>query len=1103
MSTQVASSSSKSISRIPEGVLGIYPNKWQRKFLAERWRHMTPEEQLVVRASRTKRGIRCYVCNSPGVFRENCPNGCQSPPPTPRPGDSDDSSDEEENQKKEEEEARQKREQEEAEAEKRREAERGPTAVFWGSSGAEKAKEEASLTIYEMRQKLDFVKLRAESTELVGTMRKKDEETVKGDFAFFEQATESYARNAAELTLHQLMRRMMRLVEKELLQNATKLESSFDTTLLVPPFEREGKTFYPEEFLKNPEYREYFFKKNANKGLKKAHQHQGRLRPSDDLDSVFRGPSTKDDFLYKTRPNAGESIHAKNTWKSVYGQYDFLANSDPSLAAKQRRLEKIFHEQGQWIRLQKQNMEFRNDRFEHLIFILRRELEKEHAREAKVLLTDTSVHSNAAKDSAVDVFQERLQAVDLMTHVLETYRFTAGGEEADFLLYCMHQWQEILQKKKVLGVRQSQVRRVGKKRRTAAAAATAAVQAAGGLDGSDADDDDGDDDDGDATDAAKATATAAGASSDAVDDGDDADAADFLQSLQRAAEQEKKDKAAREEKKRQQQQRQQQQGGVRDLVAAENPYYHDLKFLEAVKKKERRLFEKSKTGRVFTAQSHREAEAEAEKKRNDRRKALESMTLTSPLSPHATMAQSSATASASAVALPSMDEILSMAKEHSDRVAERDERLKEQQRRFEERTKEHDPKVPHRFVHPRERDAQRIAQREAAFRHAQLGNRIRKGNDDDHAHALPALIPIPRAFDGNSQSISHTAQNIIYGLKKDMVLSDLGYSPQTAVPLYVRTTLVEKEGTSKNGDPTQDELALDRRYSHYLGRPMIRFNNPASSTLPSSSAGSSTATTSTATMRHGTAGIAAADGDGDVDGDGSWVEDLTALNFASSVSTTLPAHSTSLLTASPSKAESLLSLRPPPSAVASTSLGASPSPSRRSAHPKLYLPPRDHHHPQAPLPPEALHDHSDGYSVHSGSGASSAASSATESRLWQSAPHHHAAPLSPHRAIGVRHSSDKRLPSSSASVASQASSQASSQGMHGYLVMKKTTAADAAAAADRHLTAAQRQQKEKEEEKQRKHFEKKYNPLTKSLVRMVFTNPQPTLDDLKYLDDDF
>eukprot|EP01042_Synura_sphagnicola_P027058 gene27058-34951_t len=123
---------------------------------------------------------------------------------------------------------------------------------------------------------------------------------------------------------------------------------------------------------------------------------------------------------------------------------------------------------------------------------------------------------------------------------------------------------------------------------------------------------------------------------------------------------------------------------------------------------------------------------------------------------------------ASTVALPAMEEILSMAKEHSDRVAERDERLKEQQRRFEERTKEHDPKVAHRFVHPRERDAQRIAQREEAFRHAELGNRIRKGNDDDEGRrgendeddddprATPKLFTIPNDHRYRTEHGSHT-----------------------------------------------------------------------------------------------------------------------------------------------------------------------------------------------------------------------------------------------------------------------------------------------------------------------------------------------------------
>lgn len=57
-----------------------------------------------------------------------------------------------------------------------------------------------------------------------------------------------------------------------------------------------------------------------------------------------------------------------------------------------------------------------------------------------------------------------------------------------------------------------------------------------------------------------------------------------------------------------------------------------------------------------------------------------------------------------------------------------------------------------------------------------------------------------------------------------------GYTPQLAVPLYVRNTLEEKEGTSLHGDPTKEELAQDRRYSHYLGRPLVRFN--PSVTLP-------------------------------------------------------------------------------------------------------------------------------------------------------------------------------------------------------------------------------------------------------------------------------
>ena len=47
-----------------------------------------------------------------------------------------------------------------------------------------------------------------------------------------------------------------------------------------------------------------------------------------------------------------------------------------------------------------------------------------------------------------------------------------------------------------------------------------------------------------------------------------------------------------------------------------------------------------------------------------------------------------------------------------------------------------------------------------------------------------------------------------------------GYTPQQYVPLYVRTTLVEKNGTSAVGDQMYSTMAVDRRYSHILGRAM-------------------------------------------------------------------------------------------------------------------------------------------------------------------------------------------------------------------------------------------------------------------------------------------
>ena len=64
-------------------VLGLFPNKTARKLLAEQWYAMTPQQQMHIKAARSKRGIHCDVCGMYGYYRENCPNGCLTPPGTP------------------------------------------------------------------------------------------------------------------------------------------------------------------------------------------------------------------------------------------------------------------------------------------------------------------------------------------------------------------------------------------------------------------------------------------------------------------------------------------------------------------------------------------------------------------------------------------------------------------------------------------------------------------------------------------------------------------------------------------------------------------------------------------------------------------------------------------------------------------------------------------------------------------------------------------------------------------------------------------------------------------------------------------------------------
>lgn len=86
-------------------------------------------------------------------------------------------------------------------------------------------------------------------------------------------------------------------------------------------------------------------------------------------------------------------------------------------------------------------MEYLNDRYEHLAVILRQEMASEHTREAELLQAQ---NKRETKTIELKIWKERLSSVDRLTETLAAYKLTSGIDEADFLIYCLDQWKEIL-----------------------------------------------------------------------------------------------------------------------------------------------------------------------------------------------------------------------------------------------------------------------------------------------------------------------------------------------------------------------------------------------------------------------------------------------------------------------------------------------------------------------------------------------------------------------------------------------------------------------------------------------------------------------------------
>ncbi len=316
------------------------PNEAARKQLAKEWKLLSTTDQVRLRAVRAKRGIKCNLCGNIGYYRENCPNRCAYRPDSPDSIDTTPPTSPRDEPAK--------------------------TGVMWGDLGFGK----------ESVDKADLGKLRQQKDLEQQYLRKQDESIPSHEFLTYAERT--YARTNAELTLHQVLRNMMRLLERLLLNNASTLSNPVDRTLLHPPIKQPGDTFYPEVLNKEyPQYRDYYYSKLQKESRKqKAHMFRGNTRSEDALDVVLRGGGGKEHLLYQDDPDALKSVHSKLGWKNILSTSDALASSDPDQVHKDAQVKALFVQQGQWQRLQKTAMEYKNDRFGHFVMVIRQELEK-------------------------------------------------------------------------------------------------------------------------------------------------------------------------------------------------------------------------------------------------------------------------------------------------------------------------------------------------------------------------------------------------------------------------------------------------------------------------------------------------------------------------------------------------------------------------------------------------------------------------------------------------------------------------------------------------------------------------------------------------------
>eukprot|EP01038_Epipyxis_sp_PR26KG_P004935 gene4935-6903_t len=781
-------------------------NPTMRKKLAAQWLTLSPEEKVVVRAGRARRGIACPICGSIGYFRENCPNNCVSPPSSP---ESDDGWGGGLGRTK----------------KKPKDDNIVGLGVLWNrtedfnsaSIDNDTKKEEndpiksSTNSIINLNNeindenhnkknkkigirnniKVDMNIVRPEAEKQLKIVNENDKKI--GTFEFFTLAQPGYHRTYPELTLHQVLRRLMRLLEKNIQHNIDNLTATFDTTLLHPPKTSNLDTFYPKQLKNISECNDYFIKKENNiKNNNSSYKNKSSIKPVDALDPLFRGMNSDTSFLFENNSKAGHSIHSKTTWKSILAQNDELASSDPSMARKQAAVDQLFQQNAQWINMQSKDMQFTNDRFEHLVNICKSELLKEHERESKILACplsstgDIFKHTAEEKQVNMEIWRSRLSSVDMIMQCLKAYNFTSGNKQ----IMDINNNDDNSLSHTVITYNTNQN--------------------------------------------TNSNTYTTNNTNNSTNDYDNNTKNNSKKSNI------KKKKVSNKENIM--------------ITAASSPYEYSLNILAQHKKQKEKWLQKIRNSSLLlnnndnnnnnnnnNNDNNNNNNSNNNNNNNNNNIIVKNNSYESfPDVNYSVSFSNSIDGGILRIINDSNDDnndnlhaesndsfAISASSETISHNNNKNKSIISHSNSYNSNNNKKKKLPPRpRKLNAREQDQLDMKQAKISFIRAGLSHHIRKGVDTDLATLGPSLIPIPKAFenDNNRNTLSsYVGEQIIQDVRKSLVRTDIGYTPQRLLPLYIRNTLIETNGTSANGDQNYDVMSTDRRYNHYVGRVLNRF----------------------------------------------------------------------------------------------------------------------------------------------------------------------------------------------------------------------------------------------------------------------------------------